>query len=221
MIIDAHSQSHKAKNKLNNLKSPFTGVNKVIKRTEDICISFVIILLISPLLFIIAIAVKTTSSGPILFKQKRHGLHGQIIEVWKFRSMSVMENGDTVVQAKKNDSRVTKVGGFLRKTSLDELPQFFNVLFGTMSIVGPRPHAISHNEYYETCIPDYMLRHMVKPGITGLAQMKGWRGETDTLDKMQQRVNCDLEYIQTWSLWLDIKLIFLTILRGFIQKTAY
>lgn len=170
---------------------------------------------------IIAILVKTTSQGPILFKQNRHGLNGTIIKVWKFRSMSVMEEGNTVKQATKNDQRVTKVGAFLRRTSLDELPQFFNVLFGSMSIVGPRPHALSHNEYYATQIDDYMLRHLVKPGITGLAQVSGWRGETDTLDKMQNRVNCDLEYIRIWSVWLDIKIIFFTILRGFTQKTAY
>ncbi|MBF7682641.1 exopolysaccharide biosynthesis polyprenyl glycosylphosphotransferase [Acinetobacter sp. B5B] len=203
------------------LSTPFVGFNKLIKRLEDIIVSFIILLLISPLLLIISILVKTTSHGPILFKQSRHGLNGTVIKVWKFRSMSVMEEGQSVKQATKNDHRVTKVGAFLRKTSLDELPQFFNVLFGSMSIVGPRPHALSHNEYYAQHINDYMLRHMVKPGITGLAQVSGWRGETDTLDKMENRVKCDLEYIAHWSLWLDIKLIFLTILRGFTQKTAY
>lgn len=208
-------------NDMDTLRTPFTGYNKIIKRLEDIIISSIIILLISPILVIIAVMIKMTSKGPVLFKQDRHGLNGKIIKVWKFRSMSVMENRNTVTQATKNDVRVTKVGRILRRTSLDELPQFFNVLFGSMSIVGPRPHAVSHNEYYQTCIEDYMLRHMVKPGITGLAQISGWRGETDTLDKMQQRVNCDLTYIRTWSLWLDLKIIFLTILFGFISKTAY
>ncbi|WP_323127644.1 exopolysaccharide biosynthesis polyprenyl glycosylphosphotransferase [Acinetobacter rathckeae] len=203
------------------LSTPFVGFNKFIKRLEDIVVSFLILILISPLLLIIAILVKSTSKGPILFKQNRHGLNGAIIKVWKFRSMSVMEEGDSVKQATKNDQRVTKVGAILRRTSLDELPQFFNVLLGSMSIVGPRPHALSHNEYYAEHIDHYMLRHIVKPGITGLAQVSGWRGETDTLDKMKNRVDCDLEYIAHWSLWLDIKLIFLTILRGFTQKTAY
>ncbi|SDB94137.1 exopolysaccharide biosynthesis polyprenyl glycosylphosphotransferase [Acinetobacter boissieri] len=223
MIEPKHSVQHVTpmQNQNTILSTPFIGFNKFIKRLEDIIVSFIILILISPLLLIISILVKTTSHGPILFKQNRHGLNGTIIKVWKFRSMSVMEEGDSVKQATKNDQRVTRVGAFLRKTSLDELPQFFNVLFGSMSIVGPRPHALSHNEYYAEHINDYMLRHIVKPGITGLAQVSGWRGETDTLDKMQNRVTCDLEYIAHWSLWLDIKLIFLTILRGFTQKTAY
>lgn len=223
MIEPKHSVQHVTpmQNQNTILSTPFIGFNKFIKRLEDIIVSFIILILISPLLLIISILVKTTSHGPILFKQNRHGLNGTIIKVWKFRSMSVMEEGESVKQATKNDQRVTRVGAFLRKTSLDELPQFFNVLFGSMSIVGPRPHALSHNEYYAEHINDYMLRHIVKPGITGLAQVSGWRGETDTLDKMQNRVTCDLEYIAHWSLWLDIKLIFLTILRGFTQKTAY
>lgn len=135
--------------------------------------------------------------------------------------MSVMENGAKVTQAVKNDPRVTKVGAFLRKTSLDELPQFINVVLGNMSVVGPRPHAAAHNEEYRKLITGYMLRHKVKPGITGLAQIRGWRGETDTLDKMEKRVECDLEYIRTWSILLDIKIIFLTIFKGFINKAAY
>lgn len=152
-----------------NLQNPFNGYHYLIKRSEDIIISLLIIIIISPILLAIALLVKTTSSGPILFKQNRHGLNGKIIKVWKFRSMRVMENDGSVIQATKNVLRVTKVGKLLRKTSLDELPQFFNVLLGTMSIVGPRPHAVSHNEYYETQIYNYNLRHMVKPGITGLA----------------------------------------------------
>ena len=135
--------------------------------------------------------------------------------------MSVMENGSEVKQAVKNDPRVTRVGGFLRKTSLDELPQFLNVILGNMSVVGPRPHAVAHNEEYRKLISGYMLRHKVKPGITGLAQIRGWRGETDTLNKMEKRIDCDLEYIRTWSLLLDIKIIFLTIFKGFINKAAY
>lgn len=180
-----------------------------------------ILLLISPLLLVISIAIKLTSSGPVFFKQIRYGLNGKSILVYKFRTMKVMENGSQVKQAVKNDPRVTSVGRLLRRTSLDELPQFFNVILGNMSIVGPRPHAVAHNEEYRKLIPGYMLRHKVKPGITGLAQIRGWRGETDTLDKMEKRIECDLEYIRTWSIWLDIKIIFLTVFRGFIHKAAY
>ncbi|HBR3185813.1 TPA: sugar transferase, partial [Klebsiella pneumoniae] len=160
-------------------------------------------------------------AGPVIFKQTRYGIDGKPIKVWKFRSMNVMENDSVVTQAKKNDSRITPFGSFLRKTSLDELPQFINVLVGNMSIVGPRPHAVAHNEQYRSLIEGYMLRHKVKPGITGLAQVKGWRGETDTLEKMQKRVEYDLEYIREWSIWLDIKIILLTIFKGFVNKSAY
>ncbi|HBR3092204.1 TPA: sugar transferase, partial [Klebsiella pneumoniae] len=148
-----------------------------------------------------------------IFKQTRYGMDGKPIKVWKFRSMSVMENDNKVIQATKNDIRITKVGRLLRRTSLDELPQFFNVLFGGMSIVGPRPHAVAHNEQYRNLIEGYMLRHKVKPGITGWAQINGWRGETDTLEKMEKRVEFDLEYIREWSIWLDLKIIFLTIFK--------
>lgn len=197
------------------------GINILLKRIEDICFSLVILLLISPILIGISIAIKLTSEGPVFFKQTRYGLNGKPILVYKFRSMNVMENGTKVTQAIKNDPRLTPIGGFLRRTSLDELPQFFNVLLGSMSVVGPRPHAAAHNEEYRKLITGYMLRHKVKPGITGLAQIRGWRGETDTLDKMEKRVECDLEYIRTWSLLLDIKIIFLTVFKGFINKAAY
>lgn len=198
-----------------------SGINKLLKRIEDICVASVILLLISPVLICISIAIKMTSSGPVFFKQIRYGLNGKQILVYKFRTMMVMENGADVKQAVKNDPRVTSVGRFLRRTSLDELPQFFNVIIGNMSVVGPRPHAVAHNEEYRKLIPGYMLRHTVKPGITGLAQINGWRGETDTLDKMEKRIECDLEYIRTWSLFLDIKIIFLTVFKGFIHKAAY
>ena len=197
------------------------GINIFLKRVEDICVASVILLMISPLLLCIAVAIKLNSKGPVFFKQVRYGLNGKPILVYKFRSMSVMENGPEVKQAVKNDPRVTKVGAFLRKTSLDELPQFINVILGNMSVVGPRPHAAAHNEEYRKLITGYMLRHKVKPGITGLAQIRGWRGETDTLDKMEKRVECDLEYIRTWSLLLDLKIIFLTVFKGFINKAAY
>lgn len=173
--------------------TPINGINMVFKRLEDIFLSLLIIILISPILLVIAVAVKVSSPGPVIFKQKRYGMDGKAIKVWKFRSMTVMENDTLVKQATKNDVRVTKVGSFLRKTSLDELPQFFNVLSGKMSIVGPRPHAVAHNEQYRNIIEGYMLRHKVKPGITGWAQINGWRGETDTIDKMEKRIEYDLE----------------------------
>lgn len=201
--------------------TPLNGINMILKRLEDIVVSTMIIILISPVLFIIAVAVKITSSGPILFRQTRYGMDGRPINVWKFRTMVVMENDAQVVQATKNDVRVTRIGRFLRKTSLDELPQFFNVLFGHMSVVGPRPHAIAHNEQYRKLIQGYMLRHKVKPGITGLAQINGWRGETDTLEKMEKRIEYDLLYIRGWSIWLDLKIILLTLFKGFVNKSAY
>ncbi|WP_241353197.1 exopolysaccharide biosynthesis polyprenyl glycosylphosphotransferase, partial [Escherichia coli] len=182
-------------------ESPLSGINMVFKRLEDIIVSLSILIVISPVLLIFACALKFTSPGPVIFRQIRYGMDGKSIKVWKFRSMTVMENDNNVTQATKHDLRVTKVGKFLRRTSLDELPQFFNVLFGQMSVVGPRPHAVSHNEQYRTLIKGYMLRHKVKPGITGLAQVNGWRGETDTLDKMQKRVEYDLLYIRNWSIW--------------------
>lgn len=201
--------------------TPLNGINMVFKRLEDIVVSAAILVLISPVLLVISMAVKISSPGPIIFRQIRYGMDGRPIKVWKFRSMTVMENDNKVKQATKNDIRVTKVGRFLRSTSLDELPQFFNVLLGQMSVVGPRPHAVAHNEQYRTLIEGYMLRHKVKPGITGLAQINGWRGETDTLEKMQKRIEFDLLYIRGWSVWLDIKIIFLTIFKGFVNKSAY
>ncbi|MCX7085144.1 MAG: undecaprenyl-phosphate glucose phosphotransferase [Methylococcales bacterium] len=201
--------------------TPFNAFDGVAKRIEDLLLCFVILPLIAlPMLFI-AIAIKITSKGPIIFKQQRYGIKGEKIEVWKFRSMTVCENGNDVKQATKNDNRLTSIGGFLRKSSLDELPQFLNVLQGTMSVVGPRPHAIAHNEFYRKQIKGYMLRHKVKPGITGQAQINGCRGETDTLDKMEARINYDLEYIKQWSLWLDIKIVIITIFKGFYNKQAY
>lgn len=202
-------------------ETPFSDVNSLIKRFEDIILSIIILSVIAiPMLFIAA-GVKLTSKGPVFFKQLRYGMDGEQIRVWKFRSMTVMDNGEKISQATKNDARITKFGAFLRRTSLDELPQFFNSLSGEMSIVGPRPHAVAHNEEYRTQIAGYMLRHKVKPGITGLAQINGFRGETDTLDKMEGRVHYDLQYIQTWSLFLDLKIIFLTIFKGFKHKNAY
>lgn len=206
---------------LSVFESPFIGAHEFIKRTEDIVLASIILLLISPILALIALGVKFTSKGPIFFKQDRYGLDGKKIKVWKFRSMTVTENSNVVTQATKNDVRVTKFGGFLRRTSLDELPQFINVIIGSMSIVGPRPHAVAHNEEYRKKVEFYMLRHKTKPGITGWAQINGWRGETDTIDKMEKRVEFDLYYIKHWSLWFDIKIIFMTIFKGFKNANAY
>ncbi|GMG87742.1 undecaprenyl-phosphate glucose phosphotransferase [Biformimicrobium ophioploci] len=201
--------------------TPIQGPNILLKRTEDVLLSGLILTLVMPLMLCIAAAIKCTSKGPILFKQRRNGLDGKIIPVWKFRSMTSTENGTDVRQASRNDPRVTTIGRFLRRTSLDELPQFFNVLQGHMSIVGPRPHAVAHNEEYRAQINGYMLRHKVKPGITGWAQINGFRGETDTLEKMQGRIALDLEYIRNWSVWLDLKIILLTLVKGFSGKNAY
>jgi len=165
--------------------------------------------------------VRLTSKGSAIFKQRRYGLQGQEIMVYKFRSMTVCEDGDRVCQATKEDDRITPLGRFLRRTSLDELPQFINVLQGRMSIVGPRPHAVAHNEMYRKLINGYMLRHKVKPGITGWAQVNGLRGETETVDKMKARIEYDLDYIRNWSIWLDLKIVFMTVLKGFTGKNAY
>jgi putative colanic acid biosynthesis UDP-glucose lipid carrier transferase len=165
----------------------------------------------APLMLLIAAAVKLSSPGPVLFRQRRYGLNGEEIIVYKFRSMTVCEDGPCVTQATRQDTRVTPVGRFLRKTSLDELPQLLNVLEGKMSVVGPRPHAIAHNELYRKLINGYMIRHKVRPGITGLAQVSGLRGETETVEKMRERVKYDLEYLSHWSPWLDLKIILKTV----------
>lgn len=202
-------------------ETPFYGVDGWVKRLEDIVLASGILTLIAIPMLLIALGVKFSSAGPIIFKQRRYGLQGQMIEVWKFRTMIVCEDGPEVKQAVKADPRTTPFGAFLRRTSLDELPQFINVLQGRMSIVGPRPHAVVHNEQYRKLINGYMLRHKVKPGITGWAQVNGWRGETETLDKMRGRVEHDLDYIRSWSLWLDLKIIFITACKGFKNNNAY
>lgn len=203
------------------LETPFTSINALNKRLSDIVLASLILLLVSPLMLLIAIAVKLSSPGPIIFKQRRYGLNGEEILVYKFRTMRVCEDGDEIRQATRHDERVTAIGRFLRRTSLDELPQFFNVLQGSMSIVGPRPHAVAHNELYRRLISGYMLRHKAKPGITGWAQVNGLRGETDTLDKMAARVQYDLDYLRNWSLSLDLMIIFKTIWLVFKDARAY
>ncbi len=191
--------------------SPMDSGNALIKRITDLVLGSIAVLLLSPVMLIVAIAVKFSSPGPVLFKQLRYGVSGNPVNIYKFRSMKVHAEGEgKVTQATKGDPRVTKVGAFIRRTSIDEFPQFINVVQGRMSLVGPRPHAIAHNEYYKDLVVSYMKRHKVKPGITGLAQVNGFRGETDTLDKMVKRVEYDLDYINNWSLWLDIKILMKT-----------
>jgi putative colanic acid biosysnthesis UDP-glucose lipid carrier transferase len=202
-------------------ESPFHGIDGSIKRLSDIVIAIVAIVLLSPIFLLTALAITLTSPGPIIFKQKRYGLDGRDIEVWKFRSMRVQENGPNVVQAKRHDDRITSVGRFIRKTSIDELPQFFNVLQGRMSVVGPRPHAVAHNEMYRTLIKGYMVRHKVRPGITGLAQVNGARGETSAVTDMEKRIDYDLQYLRDWSLQLDIKILLRTLKVFFHDPQAY
>lgn len=201
--------------------NPMKGGLAVIKRLEDLILACGIMTLITIPMLVIALCIKLTSKGPVIFKQDRYGLNGRKIRMWKFRSMTVTENDAVVTQAKKGDTRITKVGAFLRRTSLDELPQFINVLKGDMSVIGPRPHAVAHNEEYRKIVDFYMLRHKVKPGITGWAQVNGARGETETVDKMKTRIEYDLEYIRNWSLWLDFKIVIFTIFRSFNDKNAY
>ena len=202
-------------------ESPFDEFNSLVKRAEDLLLGGVILAVLAiPMLFV-ALAIKITSKGPVLFKQNRYGLNGRVVKVCKFRTMSVVEEDAAFKQAQLGDSRVTRLGRFLRSTSIDELPQLVNVLGGSLSLVGPRPHPIALNEQFRPLVHGYMLRHKVKPGITGWAQVNGWRGETNTLEKMQRRVEHDLEYVQNWSLWLDLKILVLTIAAVFSKKNAY
>jgi putative colanic acid biosysnthesis UDP-glucose lipid carrier transferase len=201
--------------------TPFDGTRGIAKRCIDAVLAVIALLMIWPVLAAIAIGIKFSSPGPVLFKQRRYGLHGEQIEVYKFRSMTVCENGASVTQATRFDKRVTRFGKFLRASSLDELPQIINVLEGKMSLVGPRPHAVAHNEQYRKLIDGYMFRHKVRPGITGWAQVNGLRGETETVDKMRKRVEYDLDYLRHWSLWLDVKIVFKTIRLMFGDAKAY
>ncbi len=202
-------------------ETPFYGYRGVTKRLTDIVLSVMILLLFLPLLLLIAVMVKASSPGPIIFKQRRYGLDGREIAVYKFRTMSVTEDGTEIRQASKTDNRITRIGGILRRTSMDELPQLINVLQGRMSLVGPRPHAVAHNEEYRKLIKGYMVRHKVLPGITGLAQVNGCRGETLQLEQMEARVNYDLDYLRRWTPMLDIKIILLTAVKIFRDDKAY
>ncbi len=201
--------------------SPMVGISRVLKAAEDRVLALCILALASLPMLAIAGIIRLTSRGPVLYKQRRLGWNGREIEVWKFRTMVASEEANEVRQATRVDQRVTPFGRWLRRTSLDEMPQFFNVLQGHMSIVGPRPHAVQHNEYFRDKIDKYMHRHKMKPGITGWAQINGWRGETDTLEKMENRIKHDLYYIQNWSLFFDIKIIFITLFKGFYHRNAY
>jgi putative colanic acid biosysnthesis UDP-glucose lipid carrier transferase len=202
-------------------ETPFTGTNRLVKRVSDLVLASFIMVLIAPIFIAIAIGVKLSSPGPAIFRQRRNGLDGEEIIVYKFRSMRAMDDGAVVQQATKDDARITPLGAFLRRSSLDELPQFINVLQGRMSIVGPRPHAVAHNEQYRQLIKAYMVRHKVKPGITGWAQIHGLRGETDTIEKMRARVEYDLEYLRNWTLGLDLQIIARTIKLVFFDRNAY
>jgi putative colanic acid biosynthesis UDP-glucose lipid carrier transferase len=206
---------------VNVVTTPFLGVSGLSKRVEDIVLASLILCAIAIPLAMIAVAVRLTTPGSVIFRQRRYGLNGSEFEIWKFRTMTASEDGAAFVQATRSDPRITPLGNFLRRTSLDELPQFINVLQGHMSIVGPRPHPVALDEQHRRLIPRYYFRHKIRPGITGLAQVRGFRGQTDTLDKMQKRIEYDIEYIDNWSLALDLKIILLTVVRGFGDKNAY
>jgi putative colanic acid biosynthesis UDP-glucose lipid carrier transferase len=190
--------------------SPFSGVNGLVKRASDIVLSLLMLACVFPLLLALALLVKLTSPGPAIFRQRRYGLDGEEIVVYKLRTMTVTEDGDSIRQCGERDPRVTPLGAFLRRSSLDELPQLVNVLQGRMSLVGPRPHAVAHNELYRKLIKGYMQRHKVRPGLTGWAQVNGLRGETRSVDKMKARIDCDLDYLRNWSLRLDLYIILRT-----------
>jgi putative colanic acid biosynthesis UDP-glucose lipid carrier transferase len=202
-------------------ETPFHGYRGVVKRLMDVSFSAIGLLVLAPFLAVVALLVKLTSPGPVIFRQRRYGLDGQEIGIYKFRTMAVTEDGDTIRQASKDDSRITRLGRFLRRYSIDELPQLVNVLQGTMSLIGPRPHAVAHNEEYRKQIKGYMIRHKVLPGMTGLAQVSGCRGETKTLEQMQARVRYDLEYLRRWSPALDFMIIVKTALLVFYDRNAY
>jgi putative colanic acid biosynthesis UDP-glucose lipid carrier transferase len=202
-------------------ESPIVGLNALFKRLFDILIGSAALLVLAPLMALIALGIKMGSPGPVLFRQRRYGLDGRQIVVWKFRSMTVVEDGPVVRQATRDDARITPLGAFLRRTSLDELPQLFNVLIGTMSLVGPRPHAVAHNEEYRGLIKGYMVRHKVKPGITGWAQVNGLRGETDSVEKMRRRIEHDIEYLRRWTPGFDVLILFKTAIIVFQKTNAY
>jgi putative colanic acid biosysnthesis UDP-glucose lipid carrier transferase len=202
-------------------ETPFYGIGGWIKRAEDLVFASLVLMIMAVPMLAIALSIRLTSPGPALFRQRRYGLDGREFGMWKFRTMTTCQDEGEIPQATRADPRVTRVGAFLRRTSLDELPQFLNVLGGTMSVIGPRPHATAHNEYYRRLVRHYMVRHKVRPGISGWAQASGWRGETDTLQKMEARVEYDLWYIRNWSVLLDLKIILMTLRHGWRDHNAY
>ncbi|MDK9697668.1 MAG: undecaprenyl-phosphate glucose phosphotransferase [Siculibacillus sp.] len=202
-------------------RAPLSRVDRAMKRSLDVAVATTALVVLSPLLVLTALAVLVETGRPVFFRQKRKGFGARPFTIFKFRSMSVQENGSVVTQATKNDARVTRLGRVLRRTSIDELPQLFNVLAGDMSIVGPRPHAVAHDDLYDGLIASYAFRQHVKPGITGWAQVNGWRGETREVDQMKARVEHDIWYINNWSLWLDVKIIAMTALKIFFDDQAY
>ena len=212
-------------NALRFMRKPLSDAGVLAKRMMDLVLSTLGLILLAPLFLLVAVVIRLDSKGPVFFKQRRYGLEGEVIEVLKFRTMTVAEDGAEVKQAKKDDDRITRVGKILRKTSLDEIPQLIHVVGGSMSLVGPRPHAVAHNELYRKKISGYMLRHKVKPGLTGWAQVNGWRGETDELWKMERRIEHDLEYIRRWGLLFDLQIVFLTVwgvlFGGKVRANAY
>jgi putative colanic acid biosynthesis UDP-glucose lipid carrier transferase len=201
--------------------SPFQGMDGSLKRAEDLVFGTLALILAGIPMILVAIAIKLTTHGPVFFRQRRYGLGGKEIRVFKFRTMTVAEDGNAVARATQDDARVTAIGAVLRRTSIDELPQLFNVLTGSMYLVGPRPHAIAHNEQYRSIVGNYMLRHKVKPGITGWAQVNGLRGETDVTEKMRKRVEFDLDYINNWNLFFDIQIMWLTVFGRRVRKNAF
>jgi len=202
-------------------RAPLSVSERIAKRALDVIVAIVGIVLLTPMFLIVALAIKLDSPGPALFMQTRHGFNSKKFKIFKFRTMTVLDDGATIKQAVRGDSRVTNIGEWLRKTSIDELPQLFNVLKGEMSIVGPRPHAAAHDDYYEQLISCYAFRHHMKPGITGWAQVNGCRGETPTLECMKERVECDIWYVDNWSVFLDLKIIFGTVLELVRSRNAY
>lgn len=201
------------------VESPFEGYSRIVKRAEDMLLTALAAPLILPVALLIAIAIKLDTRGPVFYRQVRYGLDGKPFRIWKFRSMRVAAD-DRFVQARRGDARITRVGAILRRTSLDELPQFINVASGSMSVIGPRPHPAALDEAFRPMIRRYSVRHKIKPGITGLAQVSGWRGETETLDKMEQRVVHDIDYLRRWSVWLDMQILARTLLVPFVQRNA-
>jgi Undecaprenyl-phosphate glucose phosphotransferase len=199
-------------------RPPLTVFERVQKRCLDIGLASFALLMLAPLMITAAILVKLDTPGPVIFRQSRRGFNGKPFQIWKFRSMTVTETGTTLTQATKQDTRVTRVGRFLRQTSIDELPQLWNVLRGEMSLVGPRPHALAHDNYYDQVISKYVYRHHMKPGLTGWAQANGFRGETPTIDLMEKRVEYDVWYVSNWSIWLDFRIILRTALALMYQE---